>query len=324
MSEQLKPEEIYIETLRRVSNSRIDAATVRAAHSLTEGIQKIRSANMPHSAEPDVIQVKSRLSNAEIGVIEATRRISGVNAALHELRVDTVPANRKKDPLDINVADLTITTETDGTITVEEKKKEGNFGLGDKEWHLYTPEELYKELDTNPQGLSSEEHAKRLAIYGENLITPPKTTHWLIKLFYTLVGGFQLMMWFGAVLCFVVFGLTNGKDVQTLALGIVLIVVVVVTTIFQTVQEGKSDKVMAALKALAPSTVFVYRDGSLQEVAAATLVPGDIVKVTGGEKVPADVRVLSSSDLKVNNASLTGENVDIKLGAEANHKELYE
>ena len=81
---------------------------------------------------------------------------------------------------------------------------------------------------------------------------------------------------------------------------------------------------MAALKALSANTVFVYRDGTLQNVEANTLVPGDVVKVNGGEKVPADMRVISSSDLKVNNASLTGENVDIKLGADANHKLLYE
>jgi sodium/potassium-transporting ATPase subunit alpha len=81
---------------------------------------------------------------------------------------------------------------------------------------------------------------------------------------------------------------------------------------------------MQALKALTANTVFVYRDGELQNVAANTLVPGDLVKVTGGEKVPADMRVISSSDLKVNNASLTGENVDIKLGVDANHKLLYE
>jgi sodium/potassium-transporting ATPase subunit alpha len=59
-------------------------------------------------------------------------------------------------------------------------------------------------------------------------------------------------------------------------------------------------------------------------VAAESLVPGDVVKVVGGEKVPADLRILSSSDLKVNNASLTGENIDIKLGAYANHTEFYE
>lgn len=57
---------------------------------------------------------------------------------------------------------------------------------------------------------------------------------------------------------------------------------------------------------------------------ASSLVPGDIVHVTSGEKVPADVRVLTSSDLKVNNSSLTGENVDIKLGPKANADTLYE
>jgi sodium/potassium-transporting ATPase subunit alpha len=59
-------------------------------------------------------------------------------------------------------------------------------------------------------------------------------------------------------------------------------------------------------------------------VNATSLVPGDIVKVTSGEKVPADLRILESADLKVNNAALTGENLDIKLGPEANASDLYE
>jgi len=59
-------------------------------------------------------------------------------------------------------------------------------------------------------------------------------------------------------------------------------------------------------------------------VNANTLVPGDIVKVMGGEKVPADLRVLLSADLKVNNASLTGENLDIKLGTDPNSTDIYE
>ena len=179
-------------------------------------------------------------------------------------------------------------------------------------------------MDTSLNGLSSVEAEKRLAIYGPNAITPPKTIHWFVKFLLNLIGGFQLMLWFGAVLCFIVYGLTNATDVQTLALAVVLIMVIFVTTIFQSYQEGKSDKVMEALKKLSPTNVFCSRDGDLKEIPAVDLVPGDIVKVIGGEKVPADVRILSSSDLKVNNASLTGENVDIKLGPDANHKELYE
>ena len=209
-------------------------------------------------------------------------------------------------------------------LTVKDNGEKRDFGLGSTEWHTLSQAELFTELKTRIEGLTTAEATEALKVWGPNRITPPKVTHWFVKFLWTLVGGFQSMLWFGSVLCFVVYGISNGTDVQTLALAIVLIVVIFVTCIFQAYQEGKSDKVMEALKKLAPSTVFCYRDGDLKEMPAEDLVPGDIVKVTGGEKVPADLRVLSSSDLKVNNASLTGENVDIKLGFEANHADLYE
>lgn len=71
---------------------------------------------------------------------------------------------------------------------------------------------------------------------------------------------------------------------------------------------------MAALRALTPHTVSSMRDDQLTIVEATHLVKGDIVHVRAGEKVPADLRILDAKDLKVNNSSLTGENVDIKLG----------
>jgi len=140
--------------------------------------------------------------------------------------------------------------------------------LGGKEWHLLTHEELFKDLDTSLNGISAAEAQKRLAIYGPNAITPPKTRHWFVKFLLNLVGGFQLMLWFGSVLCFVVFGLTNATDVQTLALAVVLILVIFVTTIFQSIQEGKSDQVMEKLRLLSPTSVFCYRDGDLKEIPA--------------------------------------------------------
>jgi sodium/potassium-transporting ATPase subunit alpha len=193
-------------------------------------------------------------------------------------------------------------------------------------WHQFTEEELFKQLEvtTGMAGLTSAEAEARLAKYGKNVITPPPQTHWLIKLLLLLVGGFQLMMIGGGILCFIVYGISGGKDVQSLALGIVLIVVVLVSALFQHFQEGKADKIMESLRQLTAESVYTWRDGVLQQIPADLLVPGDVVKVNSGEKVPADLRIMTATDLKVNNAPLTGENVDIKLGPNANHITLYE
>lgn len=324
-------EEIYIDTIRRVSGvnlgdmrgTALPGSRIDAKRNLSENII-IR--NKGTSAAR--IHVDHKLSSSEIGVIEAVRRISGVGAALHEMGGSS--ANIKRDIQAVAVAhggalglDKPAATKVETTEKKEGKAK-ANFGLGDKDWHLIPEDELFVELGTGLKGLDSMDHIQRLEKYGPNAITPPKQMHPLVKFLLMLVGGFQLMMWFGSILCFIVYGLSGGEDVQVLALAIVLVLVVMLTAVFQFYQEGKSDKVMAALKALTPSTVFVFRDGELQNVAAESLVPGDIVKVAGGEKVPADIRILQSSDLKVNNASLTGENVDIKLGRDANHEQLYE
>jgi magnesium-transporting ATPase (P-type) len=70
--------------------------------------------------------------------------------------------------------------------------------------------------------------------------------------------------------------------------------------------------------------VLCLRDGAVAPIDAVDLLPGDIVEVRAGDKVPADIRILSASDLKVNNASLTGENMDVKLGPEAKHATIFE
>lgn len=207
-------------------------------------------------------------------------------------------------------------------VNTQDDKKAG--GIPDERpWHLMSLGALSEELGTDTvKGLSKEVRAEKLKLHGLNELTAPKQLHWVLKVLLTLVGGFQLMMWGAATLCFIVTGLQY--DVQTLALGIVLVLVVLITGVFQAYQEGKSDKVMASLKAMSPATATVFIDGVMTTVNAVEIVPGDLVKVVGGEKVPADLRIIQSNDLKVNNASLTGENVDIKLGPDANHQQLYE
>ena len=139
-----------------------------------------------------------------------------------------------------------------------------------------------------------------------------------------MFGGFQTFLIIGGLLCIIVYIITSCVDYQTLTLGILCFFIVIATSLFQTYQEGKSDDVMAALKALTPEKVLVIRDEKEIEIETIYLVPGDIIYVKNGDKVPADVRILESNKLKVNNASLTGENKDINLTGNIEITTIYE
>jgi sodium/potassium-transporting ATPase subunit alpha len=154
--------------------------------------------------------------------------------------------------------------------------------------HKYSKTELPSLLRTDlNHGLSSEESRARLLRDGPNLLTPPPETPWYIKLLLQMVGGFQLMMIGGALLCFIVGPISKPVDEQTIYLGIVLIIVVITTGFFVFYQESKSDSVMAGFKALTPTICNVIRDGQIMQIDAKSLVIGDICIVNGGEKVPS-------------------------------------
>jgi sodium/potassium-transporting ATPase subunit alpha len=79
----------------------------------------------------------------------------------------------------------------------------------DVKWHLLTWEQLQERLGTSISGLSSETAEAKLAVEGFNQITPPPTVHWFKKFLINLFSGFQLMLWVGSVLCFIVYGLSK-------------------------------------------------------------------------------------------------------------------
>ena len=205
---------------------------------------------------------------------------------------------------------------------IAKKEEQGTEGVA---WHSMNTEELCSELELKdiPEGLTTEDATRRLEKYGPNKISEAPTKSILMRFLESLLGGFQLMMMSGGVLSFVVYGI-DTTDFQSLTLAIMLFLVTLITSAFQAYQEGKADSVMEALRAQMADKVNVLRDGVMVHLDAVNLVPGDVVEVQGGEKVPADVRILVASDLKVNNASLTGENVDIKLGPDANHTRIFE
>jgi len=161
------------------------------------------------------------------------------------------------------------------------------------------------------RGLTDSAVEERLKRDGYNELTPPKTTPEWVKFCRNLFGGFSTLLWIGAILCFLAYGIecySNDDPAEdNLYLGVVLATVVIVTGIFQYYQESKSDKIMDSFKNMVPQQALAIRNGEKKAVLARTLVLGDIVEVKGGDRIPADLRIVQSANMKVDNSSLTGE-----------------
>merc|ERR550534_3655614 len=146
---------------------------------------------------------------------------------------------------------------------------------------------------------------------GPNALRPPKTTPEWVKFCKQLFGGFAMLLWIGAILCFIAHSITaatyEDPSPDNLYLGIVLSAVVIVTGIFGYYQESKSSKIMETFKNLVPAQCLVLREGEYRSIKVDDLVVGDIVSVKSGDRIPADIRVAQSSNFKVDNSSLTGE-----------------
>nr|NP_001116982.2 sodium/potassium ATPase alpha subunit [Strongylocentrotus purpuratus] len=190
---------------------------------------------------------------------------------------------------------------------LEELKKEMEF-----DDHKISLEELVVRLDSNiTTGLTVQQAAHVLARDGPNSLTPPpKTPEW-VKFCQQLFGGFATLLWIGSILCFLAYAIEAAtKDEPSsdnLYLGIVLASVVIITGCFSYYQEAKSSKIMESFKNMVPQEALVLRGGEWHSINAVNVVRGDVVEVKGGDRIPADVRVVESKSFKVDNSSLTGE-----------------
>merc|ERR1711910_14821 len=178
--------------------------------------------------------------------------------------------------------------------------------------HKVDVDVLCKRFNTNvEQGLTDSQAAKGLVEHGLNQLTPPPTTPEWIKFCQCLFSGFAMLLWFGAILCFLAYGIQASAYEEppddNLYLGIVLTAVVTVTGVFSYYQESKSAAIMESFKNLVPQYALVRRDGEKITLPAQELTLGDIVEVKFGDRVPADLRVIEARGFKVDNSSLTGE-----------------
>lgn len=149
-----------------------------------------------------------------------------------------------------------------------------------------------------PPGLTSERAAHLLKQAGPNLLPTEKPVPQWRKLWGELTHFFALMLWCAAALAFV-------ADMPELAVAIV--VVVIVNGVFAHIQQERAQHAAAKLRALLPADVLVRRDGRVQKVHASGLVPGDCVVLAAGDRIPADVRLVSAAACAVDESMLTGE-----------------
>ncbi|MFX0152283.1 MAG: cation-translocating P-type ATPase [Candidatus Hodarchaeota archaeon] len=171
---------------------------------------------------------------------------------------------------------------------------------------------LLSDLDTNLEtGLRQEEAEKRLEKYGLNIIPKPKQSFWqvyLAPLLNTLIVIYLLMTFFITVLALFYLFLNPG-DFQIWITAAQWLVIVGVNFAIAIVQQARAQKKIDALQKLAAPEARVIRDGKEMEIDSEEVVPGDIIKLTQGDKIPADSRLIKSVSLRVNEASLTGESV---------------
>ncbi|MDP2144891.1 MAG: cation-transporting P-type ATPase [Gallionella sp.] len=179
--------------------------------------------------------------------------------------------------------------------------------------HSLAPQETLTALDATPDGLSAEEAANRLQRYGPNRLTPASRRGPLLR----------FLLQFHNVLIYVL--LASAAVTALLAHWVdtsVIVGVVVINAIIGFIQEGKAEKAMEAIRRMLSPEATVLREGKRTVVAAETLVPGDIVLLASGDKVPADLRLLSAKNLRIEEAALTGESTPVEknpaaVGAQA-------
>ncbi|XP_065649800.1 sodium/potassium-transporting ATPase subunit alpha-like isoform X2 [Hydra vulgaris] len=205
---------------------------------------------------------------------------------------------------------------TDCSENDGKKKKKKNMEDLKKELemdeHKIDLKDLLIRLETSVEkGLSTSIVERNLARDGLNCLQGVKGTSQWIKFLKQMTNGFALLLWAGAILCYIVsiIRFTSQPDpvYDEVYLGTALAVVVLVTGIFSYYQDSKSSRIMDSFKKLIPQEAIVMRDGSKVTINPSYCVVGDVVYLKSGNRIPADVRIIESRGMKVDNSSLTGE-----------------
>ena len=170
------------------------------------------------------------------------------------------------------------------------------------DWHTKTATHVMQDLGTSEAGLSPGKAASRIKEYGFNELTEEKGPG-PISIFINQFKGFLIAILIAAT----IFSAVIGEVIDAAA----IIIIVILNAIFGFVQEYKAEKTMAALKRMTAQEATVIRDGKQERIPSRLLVPGDVVILDQGSRVPADMRLFEVINLKLDEAALTGESTPV-------------
>ncbi len=174
-------------------------------------------------------------------------------------------------------------------------------------WHSSSVEEIAKNLKTNINiGLPDDEAQKRFERYGPNNLKEKKKESIFVKFIKQFNDFMIITLIIAAIISAVVSKLNGEADYID---SIIIVAIVIFNAIMGLVQEQKAEKSLEALKKMSAPNAKVRRNGRVQEIDAAMVVPGDIVILEAGNYVPADCRLINSYNLKIEESALTGETI---------------
>ncbi|MFC1939176.1 cation-translocating P-type ATPase [Chloroflexota bacterium] len=171
-------------------------------------------------------------------------------------------------------------------------------------WHNLTVEEALKNLDSTRSGLSEETAKERVIQYGPNELTSKGKTPAVIVFLRQFASPLIYILLIAAVIELTV--MQKPTDAA------VILTVLLINAIIGFIQENRAERAMEALKRLAVPYAKVLRQGALTKISASHLVPGDVIVLEAGDKVPVDARLIEAASLSVDESILTGESVPVE------------
>ncbi|KAG1816771.1 uncharacterized protein BJ212DRAFT_1430271 [Suillus subaureus] len=175
--------------------------------------------------------------------------------------------------------------------------------------HLISTDEVYTRYSCHPTVGLEDAAVQRRSKDAKNVISPPPTQHWK-KILNYIFGGFNFLMWIAFIVTILSYKPLGGSSPSAVNLGVavLLMLVIIISATFYAFVDWNASRIMKSIKSLIAHEAAVIRDGKQQLILATDIVVGDIVVLSTGDRVPADLRIVTaSSDLRFDRSLLTGE-----------------